>query len=374
MKKNNSISQKLWQIKSAYFLVCAAVLCLAISGCSETSLFNETVTDIDGNEYKTVKIGDQVWMAENLRVTKYRNGEKINMPPKGAEYALNDATLDLEKAIKWYEEIWDQSGACLNYNNDENQRFNMSEDGPDSRGKYGLLYNCRAITDLRGLAPEGYHIPTKEEWETLIKNLGGYEGNTFSEHTQCWDGSVGPMLMSDKDWTLDENHHKGNNSSGFNALPSNSVASGWGMDTYIGEDTYFWTSTPAPEPRYPNWHVSLTNHHLTGVTLEYLGSTQGYSIRCIKDYPGMPVVQNKPVNNPPQTELENNIQQELDTILKSVNTIDTTAVNVQKTYYNGCGYSYESKEDCMTQCGAFGRTCTEGAATGEIIKASSKKE
>ena len=96
----------------------------------------------DGQIYKTVKIGDQVWMAENLRATRYRNGDTI---PCLADFKLwSDDTL----------------GAYCNPNN-----------YGENAAKYGRLYNYYAANDPRGLAPEGWHIATKEDWSNLSRNL-----------------------------------------------------------------------------------------------------------------------------------------------------------------------------------------------------------
>jgi uncharacterized protein (TIGR02145 family) len=102
------------------------------------------VTDIDGNKYKIVTIGKQTWMAENLRVTKFRNGDLIPQ--------IQDAN------------VWTnlETGAwCYYANNSENDQ------------KYGKLYNFYSVKDQRGLAPEGWHIPTDQEWTDLAMFLGG---------------------------------------------------------------------------------------------------------------------------------------------------------------------------------------------------------
>ena len=104
---------------------------------------HDSVTDIDGNVYKTAKIGNQWWMAENLRVTHYRNGDKI--PNLSGD------------------EEWDNAnGAYCCYNNDS---ANIA--------KYGMLYNWFAVADSRNIAPEGWHVPTDEEWQVLVDYLGG---------------------------------------------------------------------------------------------------------------------------------------------------------------------------------------------------------
>ncbi|MFM8976891.1 MAG: FISUMP domain-containing protein, partial [Bacteroidota bacterium] len=103
-----------------------------------------SVTDIDGNLYHTVQIGNQCWTQSNLKVSKYRNGDNI---PTGLS---NSAWANAS------------SGAYAIYNND-----------PVNDGLYGKLYNHYAVTDSRGLCPTGYHVPTDAEWTTLDNQLGG---------------------------------------------------------------------------------------------------------------------------------------------------------------------------------------------------------
>ena len=93
------------------------------------------LTDIDGNIYKTVQIGNQIWMAENLRVSRYRNGDLI------------PNVTDNEK---WGEF---ETGAWCNYDNN-----------PNLNSEYGKLYNWYAVADSRNIAPAGWHVPTDAEW------------------------------------------------------------------------------------------------------------------------------------------------------------------------------------------------------------------
>jgi uncharacterized protein (TIGR02145 family) len=98
-----------------------------------------TVTDIDGNTYNVIKIGTQIWMAENLKTTKYRNGDPI---PN-----ITDLTE------------WGQltTGGFCTYKNTINT---------DTINTFGRLYNWYAVSDSRGLCPTGWHIPSSTEWLT----------------------------------------------------------------------------------------------------------------------------------------------------------------------------------------------------------------
>jgi uncharacterized protein (TIGR02145 family) len=104
-----------------------------------------TVTDIDGNVYNTVRIGSQVWMKQNLKVTHFRNGVEIPIE---------------ENNNQWYQLT---TAAYCNYMNNE-----------DSAQIYGRLYNWYAVNNENNIAPEGWHVPTDEEWKQLEMYLGMY--------------------------------------------------------------------------------------------------------------------------------------------------------------------------------------------------------
>jgi len=119
------------------------------------------VTDIDGNVYTTIKISSQWWMAENLKVTHYRNGDSIpNVIDSSAWMGLN-------------------TGAYCNYDNDTSHV-----------AVYGRLYNWYTVNNNRNIAPTGWHLPTDAEWQTLIDYLGGelFAGGKMKEAgTAHWD-------------------------------------------------------------------------------------------------------------------------------------------------------------------------------------------
>lgn len=156
----------------------------------------ETVTDIDDNVYKTVQIGNQVWMAENLRVSRYRNGDLIPNVKDGKEWE------NLE------------NGACCNYDNN-----------PVYDAKYGKLYNWFAVDDERGLAPEGWHVPSEEEWDRLINHLGGYE----IAGKKLRDSSI-------NEWS--------NNESGFSGLAAGNRNGSIGAFQQFGSSLDWWSSIP----------------------------------------------------------------------------------------------------------------------------------
>lgn len=128
-------------------MICG-LLISQIFACSsdETTTPSETVTDIDGNVYQVITIGQQVWMSENLSVTRFRNGDIIGTTSKSDQ----DFELEIDPRYQW------------SYLNIES-----------NAKKYGRLYTWYTIMDARGICPEGWHIPTDEEWTELTDFLGG---------------------------------------------------------------------------------------------------------------------------------------------------------------------------------------------------------
>lgn len=197
---------------------------------------NLTVTDIDSNIYHTVKIGTQVWMVENLKVLRYRNGDSIpNI---------------------FVDNSWDYSttGAYRDY-----------LDNSSNGNTYGHLYNWYAVADSRKIAPVGWHVPTRTEWTTLIDYLGGSE-------------LAGAKLKETKlaHWT---NPNTGaTNASGFTALPGGAWALGFFGG--IGEDATWWTATDWSQSGAYYWWVNYDN------TLSSWNSWKkswGCSVRCVQD-------------------------------------------------------------------------------------------
>ena len=204
---------------------------------STSSKDDDTVTDIDGNVYNTVTIGDQVWMAENLKVTHYRNGDAI---PK----VTDDS--DWENLT---------SGAyCIYDNNDSNAVT------------YGFLYNWYAVNDSRNIAPAGWHIPTDEEWQTLVDYLGG-------------SVVAGGKLKETGITHWNSPNTGATNESGFSALPGGCRYDG-GYYSEIGYYAHFWLSTEYGS--YNAWHRVL-DYTYSEVYFGYYYKQGGFSVRCVRD-------------------------------------------------------------------------------------------
>jgi uncharacterized protein (TIGR02145 family) len=201
-----------------------------------------SVKDIDGNTYNTVQIGTQCWTKENLKVSKYRNGEAI--PSK-----LDNAA--------WFNTT---RGAYAIYDNDD--YFN--------NGIYGKLYNWYAVNDPRILCPTGWHIPQDKEWTTLIKFLGG-ESEAGGKLKSKYTGPNGGWNSPNKDAT---------NSSGFTALPGG-TRSFFGSFSLKGDIGFFWSST---EKSFSGaGGCSLYDYNGFAYTSGEGDKRNGYSVRCIKD-------------------------------------------------------------------------------------------
>lgn len=196
-----------------------------------------TVTDRDGNVYKTVKIGNQVWMAENLKVTRYRNGESIT---------------NLKEDNEWTSATF---GAWCDYSN-------MAENG----NKYGHLYNWYAVRDGRNIAPVGWHIPTDPEWTTLKNYLGG-------------ESVAGGKLKETGVLNWISPNTGATNETGFTALPGGIRGSTFDSIGILG---IWWSSTLFSEL---SGNVDLRTIYNNSSYFNFnLGSMNtGCSVRCIKD-------------------------------------------------------------------------------------------
>ena len=199
---------------------------------------NETVKDYDGNIYKTVKIGDQIWMAENLKVTHYRDGSPI------PNVYSND---------RWQ---YATTGAYCMPNNDSIEYKNV----------YGLLYNFYAVSNGRKLCPEGWHIPTEAECMTLINYLGGKD--------------LAGCKIKDNSANLWKNKNTcATNESFFSGLP----AGGRGRLGSAGDVGYYatWWSSTSYDSLYA-WHWGLYPNR-EGIRSNPGHKASGFSVRCIKD-------------------------------------------------------------------------------------------
>jgi uncharacterized protein (TIGR02145 family) len=222
-----------------------------------------TVSDVDGNVYPIVKIGEQWWMAENLKVTKYNNRDDILT-------GLDDT--------EWLGTV---GGAYAIYPHDGgHSEDNVEGIGSDEEmlAAYGALYNWYAVSDSRGLCPVGWHVPSEEEWNDLGNYLGG-------------EPVAGGKLKSTRTEPLPHPRWRApnggaTNESGFSGFPGGlRVSEGDFMS--IGSAGYWWSSTIKSDYiDYPGIEFAL------GRRMQYIDGNLdrtrnlkqvGYSVRCIMD-------------------------------------------------------------------------------------------
>ena len=204
----------------------------------------EGVTDIEGNEYETVVIGNQEWMAENLKTTTYRDGTPIPNVTGNNEW----------RGLA--------TGAYAWYDNDESYG-----------AKYGALYNVQAAKDERGLCPEGWRVPSDSDWEELRDYAENYYKNNYPELDNTrYRGHAGYILKSASGWHDDGN---GTDDLGFSALPAGRRYHD-GVFYYIGEIACFWSTSGVWAATY--WFIVNNNDFLD--SYHSGGGRDGYSVRC----------------------------------------------------------------------------------------------
>jgi uncharacterized protein (TIGR02145 family) len=201
----------------------------------------ETLTDIDGNVYHTVVIGAQTWIKENLRATKYSNGDVIG--------TTSPATLDIT--------------------NETTPKYQWAYNGNEGNAaNYGRLYTWYAVTDNRNICPTGWHVPTDSEWSALFNYLGGESiagGKLKETGTTHW---ITPNTEA-------------TNESGFTALPSGSRQMN-GSFMFMGYNCQWWK----------NIEFNTNNAYTCNLTYDYgfvggsdFNKKNGFSVRCIKGIP-----------------------------------------------------------------------------------------
>lgn len=211
-----------------------------------------TLTDVDGNAYQTVRLGNQVWTVENLKTTRYNDGSAIAYLPVDNE---------------WYTST---TGAYSYYNND------MA-----NNAKYGALYNWNAIGPGK-LAPAGWHVPNDSEWTILGDYLiaNGYNYNQSSTVD-----STAKSLAAKTNWQPSDyngvpgNNISANNATGFSVVPGG-LRNGVGTFNSEGYDCFFWTSTYLGLET--SWNRSVHSHH-PDLSRYTSSSKSGFYIRLVKD-------------------------------------------------------------------------------------------
>lgn len=221
-------------------------LAILLIVCSNYLVNAQSLSDIDGNCYKTVKYGLQEWIAGNLNVSHFKNGDSI------PESRTND---------EWVKAGSEGKPAWCYFNND-----------PENGKMYGKLYNWYALNDPRGLAPENWEIPESRDWSKLVKNLLGID-------------VAGLKLKSKTGWKS----KNGTNKIGFSALPGG-YRNEKGEFKEMGAKCQYWANTVPVSVKKSNQIYSFVlNDFSAEAGYHKVEKEVGLSVRCMKDIMPMKV-------------------------------------------------------------------------------------
>lgn len=210
--------KKTWySVIFAIFIVCIVFMDTAISQQKKTF-----------NTISTVRIGDQVWSTRNLDVSTFRNGDPIPQVQNNKE---------------WKQAYINESPAWCYYDND-----------PANGKKYGKLYNWYAVTDERGLAPKGFHVPSKAEFDALVSYCGGEGTNAYNSLIPGGSSGFSSLLGGCRSYDGDF----------------------FGLTTYSD----YWSASQVSDANA--WALSIYSVSETAIVFyDYEGC--GFSVRCVKD-------------------------------------------------------------------------------------------
>ena len=223
--------------------------------------YTGSVTDIDGNIYNTVTIGTQIWIAENLKTTKYPDG--TNIPIVNTVSAWNDLTIT-DAAYCWY------------------------DDDIVNKNTYGAFYTWSAAMNgtvssstnpsgVQGVCPTGWHLPSDGEWKTLEMYLGMTQGQADLLGDRGTDQGSQLKEAGTIHW---DSPNTGTNSSGFTALPGGGRKYLDGLFYPSGRFGFWWSTSE--DSNYQVWYRMLYNGYNT-VSRSNINKATGYSVRCVKD-------------------------------------------------------------------------------------------
>ena len=202
--------------------------------------YGTVLDDRDGQTYKTVKIGDQWWMAENLN---YKTDNSFCYKDS-AEYCEKYGRLYTWAAATDSAGVWGENGKGCGY-----------------------AKHCTTAYPVRGVCPEGWHLPTKNEWNTLSTAVGGQT-------------TPGKVLKSTSGWYTDDVYHgNGTDAFSFSALPAG-YRSYTGLYDLAGYYAYFWSSTARDSRNAYNVYLYYNDDYMA---LDYSDKRRGFSVRCVKD-------------------------------------------------------------------------------------------
>ena len=212
---------------------------------------NSILKDIDGNSYNTIQIGNQCWMKENLKVSKYRDGTVIPLDESGGTTGI---------------------GTGQSWNSKKAGARTLYEHSPSNLAIYGYLYNWYSVVDSKGLCPNDWHVPSDSEWTTLTNYLGGESvagGKMKSTGTTYWNSP----------------NTGATNVSGFSVLPGG-IRFSDGSFFNIRDFAFFWSATEYD--RLHAWYRSLgvsVGNVRRGSVMSDVSDDKlvGASVRCLRD-------------------------------------------------------------------------------------------
>ncbi|MFA5086360.1 MAG: fibrobacter succinogenes major paralogous domain-containing protein [Candidatus Paceibacterota bacterium] len=221
----------------------------ASDGTTYGIMADSALTDIDGNKYGTVTIGNQTWMAENLMTTRYRDGTPIT-----------------------YASTWSADGGYYGY---PPNIGNTAEETPANiqSNKLGFVYQLSAVNSSHGLCPSGWHVPSDAEWKTLEMFLGMSE--TDANLTGWTRGTSEGRKLKEAGTTWTDHANRGTNASLFTAAGSGRRGP-TGSFNNRSTLTYFWASGASGWIRALDYSYA-TVYRSTG------SAANGFSVRCLKD-------------------------------------------------------------------------------------------
>jgi uncharacterized protein (TIGR02145 family) len=229
----------------------AAISMLIFVGCKDDNeathvIESGTVTDVDGNIYKTVKIGEQWWMAENLAVTHFNDGSSLDF------YALNDADT-----------LWA---------NATNPSYTVINDT-----LFGYLYNFAVVENTKNIAPEGWHVATDEDWKKLEVEVGMSEEESDKLGWRGSNEAEKLVVQYSKGWPEGAALF-GTDEYGFNAKPAGCRLFN-GETNYQGNLTFWWSSSALGNE---GWYRYIDANQ-TKIFRQHTYKGYGMSIRCVKN-------------------------------------------------------------------------------------------
>ena len=225
----------------------------------EDEIILDAVTDVDGNSYDAVKLGDQIWMQTNLRTIHFRDGSDI---PQGEGFEYNNT-------LPFYYRPTTNEVPAYNWKN------------------YGLYYNWLSVADSRGLCPDGWHVPSDVEWTKMEEYVKSKSGYVYGFNSQ----NIAKALASEVGWERNEVlgapgcFLDGNNATGFSAVPAGFYDAGYGHGYFddAGRCAIFWTSTDIDRLGNTYAYHRYIDYENPNVGRVEGDKENGLSVRCVRD-------------------------------------------------------------------------------------------